>query len=175
MAGWNARNYLAGMLCARALLETIAVGVDLINQLHRLTDNGNFDEIEKLVANRSVSTRLQHLIALDPNAEATSVLTTIQKLDKAIPGLWENYEFLSEWCHPNAFGGTMLFSEIDHENDQIVLSEATSRESTILHHIAFSVVLLTWLEERLADIQALLPSLAALERRTYPANRGGDI
>jgi hypothetical protein len=103
-SNWNLNNTLCAYLAARALIETVALLREFDWQLEERITKQDFAGMDALLMNRLFATRDEKFTINHKFAEATSVLTIIQKLDKReLPGIWRHYEMLSERCHPNAW------------------------------------------------------------------------
>jgi len=51
----------------------------------------------------------------EPERQAIQVLKFIDSVEKKVPGFRKNYEFLSEYSHPNSDGALGLFGRRDEE------------------------------------------------------------
>ncbi len=116
---WNNGNPLSAMLCARALMETIAVMTEFGNRAVKFLAKEDLGALDGLAQNGIFATRDPELTKEAPEITATSVLTFIDKFDKLIPGFRGHYDSLSERCHPNAAGHNFMFSKLDRADGSI--------------------------------------------------------
>jgi hypothetical protein len=90
---------------------------------------------------------------------AVNVLTIVQRVAKDYPGIWDLYETLSEFAHPNCAGMGGIFTELDEERHlQIVVDPWSENGAGLVYPFAglgMSLTLmeasLRWLEETIAD------------------------
>ncbi|MBY5416204.1 hypothetical protein [Rhizobium leguminosarum] len=116
---WNAQNTLGAFLNARALIETVAVVCHFEETLCRDFRNRDLTAINAFVDNGTFATRDPELVAFSPGIEARNILTSINKLDKGLPGVRAHYDRLSERCHPNAMGHVRMYSELNREDASV--------------------------------------------------------
>ncbi len=105
---------ISAFLITRAVHETTALLYWLYLRMNRVVDEkliGDFDEfIMKLLFGWKKEE--------DDNLPvAFNILTAIEKLDKLLDGKFRrNYDFLSEFCHPNYSGVHGAYAKIDRDN-----------------------------------------------------------
>lgn len=102
---WNSRCTLSAMLSARAFMETFAVMVEFERRVSRLLKEENLGGLDALAQNGIFASRDPKWIKDNPETQAVSVLTYIDKFDKRAQGFRGHYDVLSERCHPNSLAG----------------------------------------------------------------------
>lgn len=110
---WNNRCTLSCMLSARALMETFAVMAEMEQRVERLLTGEDLGGLDALAQNGVFATRDPQWIKDNPETQAVSVLTYIDKFDKRLEGFRRHYDMLSERCHPNSLGHNFMFAELD--------------------------------------------------------------
>lgn len=79
---WNRDDVLGTVLTSRALIETVAVLMDLDKRLASLLDREDLVSIDALIMSRSFSTRDEDWLTNYPDARAVNVLTIIEDVDE---------------------------------------------------------------------------------------------
>jgi hypothetical protein len=116
---WNNRCTLSAMLSARALMETFAVLAEFERRVARLLKEGNLGCLNALAQNGIFASRDPEWIKENPETQAVSVLTYIDKFDKRVEGFRGHYDMLSERCHPNSMGHNFMFSTLDRTDGMV--------------------------------------------------------
>jgi hypothetical protein len=116
---WNNRCALSAMLSARALMETFAMMAEFERQVTRLLKEENLGGLDALAQNGIFASRDPEWIKHNPETQAVSVLTYIDKFDKRAEGFRGHYDILSERCHPNSLGHTFMFSKLDRTDGTV--------------------------------------------------------
>jgi hypothetical protein len=116
---WNNRCTLSTMLSARALMETFAVMAEFVRQVSRLLKEENLGGLDALAQNGIFASRDPEWIKDNPETQAVSVLTYIDKFDKRVEGFRGHYDMLSERCHPNSSGHNFMFSKLDRADGTV--------------------------------------------------------
>ncbi|HAH65616.1 MAG TPA: hypothetical protein DCL72_09120, partial [Rhizobiales bacterium] len=127
---WNRNDALVSVLAARALVETVAVLMDLDRRLEDLLDKEDLAGINALIMNRSFSTRDEDWLKNYPDAKAVNVLTIIEGVDENhdLEGMLSGYHAsLSELCHPNRDGHLGLFGTLDTKTGETTYSVTNYR------------------------------------------------
>ena len=114
---WNSGTTLAGLLSARALIETIAVVASLEKRVASLLAQASIDQTKALLEREFFASRDSEVLDQAPQVEATSVLTKVGKLEKLVPGIEKLYFHLSEICHPNALGHNLMFGTFERATE----------------------------------------------------------
>lgn len=121
----NQQNWLSIVIVCRALIETIASYTHFTKRLASLVESGDVQAIHDFSHSVSFGTRLTHLAdqVEDMNVIVTNILTQVDAvLDLNGNGIRENYNHLSEYCHPNTFGTFSFFGQHDNDTDTIIFS-----------------------------------------------------
>jgi hypothetical protein len=165
---WNARNVLLAFLGARALIETLALFDDFELELVRAFEREDIRAMDQLVMHWTFSTRDKALLDGHPELLAKNVLTLIDKMGKryGLP-ISNNYDFLSEHCHPNSAGNHQLYSTTDTTNGTVTYSELKKPEM-VLSVIRPSLGLLALFERTLVKLDRLAPEIAEWHRQKFP-------
>ena len=116
---WNNRCTLSAMLSARAIMETFAVMAEFERRVLRLLKEEDLGGLDALAQNGIFASRDENWIKENPETEAKSVLTYIDKFDKRCEGFRGHYDMLSERCHPNSLGHNFMFSELDRADGTV--------------------------------------------------------
>lgn len=161
-AAWNAGNFLAAVLCARAIMETAAVLYDFHARLRALCEAGDFSAVDDLVMNRIFSTRLTDWEDQGAGVKAVNILTVVEKVDKDIKGTFCHYEYLSEMCHPNSLGHNLMFGNLNCDTGVVSLSDVASLDKAHFSHVFGAFFLINLVELYLQKIDTLLPCVAEL-------------
>jgi hypothetical protein len=163
-ASWNERNVLCSMLAARALIETIALTYEAGFDLQSVVAAQEPDAINRFLNEHLFATRNQDLIASGHAHSARYVLTLIDKFGKTIPGMREHYEFMSEWCHPNASGAFFTFGDLNKSTGEVKFAEMTDKVKGIQGHIVASFHLIQFMEPTLDRLDAAIKAIAEIDR-----------
>ena len=116
---WNDRCTLSAMLSARAMMETLAVMAEFERQVTRLLREENLGELDALAQKGTFASRDPEWIKENPESQAVSVLTYVDRFDKRAEGFRRHYDMLSERCHPNALGHNFMFSELNRTDGTV--------------------------------------------------------
>jgi hypothetical protein len=158
--GWNDCNILSSILCARALLETIAATHYVEVNLARYVEKKDFKAMSLLVDGQAYATRNEEWLKDEAGLKAVNVLTAIDKLDGLIPGIRRHYDFLSEWCHPNYLGQRFLFATIDPNKRTVAFSESKNRNKQMLDAILAAAMMIEYFEKLLIKLDEVTPTIA---------------
>ncbi|CDZ60343.1 Hypothetical protein NGAL_HAMBI2605_09610 [Neorhizobium galegae bv. orientalis] len=164
---WNGKNVLGSFLAARAIIETAAVVHMLTVTTRNLLTAGDLNTLNDFLDNATFATRDEILIASNPSVKARGILSAIDRLDRALPGVRGHYDRMSERCHPNASGHTWMFSRLDtaagtttfHDEVNIGSNSASIVAGYLLCGIA---------EKDFEAITELTSELAELQSRLHP-------
>jgi hypothetical protein len=110
----EARNVVSGVLLTRALIETVAMLVDLHEKLEDFVKSPDVDVfhaflMKSLFANRYEDKGVKH------EYFTSNILSSINRLDKKSQGIRQMYDVLSEYAHPNYNGVFGTFGKMDQE------------------------------------------------------------
>ena len=111
--------WLSAMTIARTLLDTIAAYRHQASKVAGVVRTGDVQAIHDTPA--SFTTRLDDLrsIANDPAVLATNILTQVDGLREHRPSVRAEYDYLSEFAHPNALGNFLFFGRRNQEQDVV--------------------------------------------------------
>ena len=90
--GWNRGNTLSSILCSRAIVETVALLTDFEKQLEARINHYDLPGINALTTKSLFAMRLSDWHENDPAVQAVSVLTIIDKWDRALDGVRHHYD-----------------------------------------------------------------------------------
>jgi hypothetical protein len=161
---WNLSNVVCSVLCARALLETIAVADHVGSELRRLTEVGNLDGIDELANRLLFATRDQQIIEQRFGHQAVNVLTYIDRMSKKLPDLRNAYDFVSEWCHPNGSGHLFTYGEINKSIGEVKFSERSPRVVGIQGHVITAFMMTEFVELVMDTFDDCIPKIGDLDR-----------
>ena len=139
----------AGLLLSRAVIESAA----LIWRLKCLLEERKQTTTEEL--HKTLDKMLLGWRSEKDFPQATNILTLIDSLDKAIPGVRETYDSLSEVAHPNYSGVLGLYSQTDRKNFRTHFGKGLrgdDRAKGACHALVGSLGLFELAYNRIADI-----------------------
>lgn len=99
---------LPAFLLTRASIETFVVLYSLRRIIVNLLKSKNIEDADGILMKRIFGGRIEDLPLC-----ATNISTLMASTDGSFPNLINNYDYLSEICHPNSFGVYMLYSHFD--------------------------------------------------------------
>lgn len=168
---WNARKFLVCFLAVRALIETLAVFDNFKHELSVTLDKGDLGALDQLAMNRTFATRDNELLKEHPEIFAINIVTQIDKLGKKydIP-VRDNYDSMSEGCHPNSAGHHQLYSKTDKSNGTVTYSDLKNSEMYLAFiHAPLGLIFL--FEQAINELDSITLRVADLHHRFHP--RGG--
>lgn len=166
---WNNRSTLAAMLSARALMETVAVFAELENRMKVFLAEENLAGLDRLAQNGIFASRDPEWLEEVPDTKALNVLTYIDKLDRRASGYRGHYDRLSERCHPNAAGHSMMFSKLDRSDGTVQYFD--ERDADRNAHMIFAALIgLQLLEPMSARLDKLIEQVSDLHHRISPVS-----
>jgi hypothetical protein len=158
-------NGLVSLMAIRAVYETVANFLDFERRLQRVLSEGELQKIHDFVHARTYATRLQKFIdfAETPEVQATNILTQIDRMNTIRATVRQEYDYLCEHTHPNAFGGVLYFADLQAEEttDTAVFHDAGPAPADDLQWIIVGTHMLRHFEDALNRIEAQLPALSA--------------
>ena len=162
---WNGRSVLGTMLCARALMETIAVLSFVERSAAALYEREDLGGLDALGQNGTFATRDESLLKDFPESKATNILTYVKRFDERIlPGFSEHYDRLSERCHPNASGHYFMFAKLHQDEGRAsYCADAAPQRHAGLILAALAVMPLV--ESMNTRMNALVMKIADLQHR----------
>src|SRR5262249_44265030 len=116
---------LVALSAVRCVFETVANFLDFEAQLQERLSKSDLQEIHDFVKARTFATRLQDLIRMagTPDVQARNILTQIDKMKSIRASARDDYDYLCEHTHPNAFGGFLYFAQHDLGADVVTFSD----------------------------------------------------
>lgn len=164
----NAGNVVGSILCGRALLETIAIGHHVREELLRLGPAKCADAVDDLANVHLFATRNEETIASGHGHQARSILTYVDKFDKKITGVRDAYDFLSEFAHPNGSGHLFTYGEMNKQTGTVTFHEAAPGVLGIQGHVITCFMLIQFVELILDTFDETIPMLAEYDRGQGP-------
>lgn len=140
-AEWNKDRFLNCVVLARALIETVAALWCVLDDTDTLLAKEDIRGIHE----RAVKAMFGKRNAPDGDATfpaAINVLTYMDRLEKAYPGVRSTYESICEFVHPNcdAFG---VFRDADVEKGELYLGPGNpDNDSWLVQHALFGLAFL---------------------------------
>lgn len=165
---WNGRSVLGAMLCARALMETIAVLSFVERSAAARYEQEDLGDLDALGQNGTFATRDEALLKEFPESTATNILTYVRRFDeKVLPGFSEHYDRLSERCHPNAPGHYFMFAKLNRDEGRTSYSDhaAPQRHAGL---ILAALAVIPLVESMNARMNASVMKVADLQNRLAP-------
>lgn len=164
----DSEDYVAAALVTRAVMETTAATVYLHGLVDRALKQGMDDALDAKLAGFLTGSKVWHDLP-----GAINVLTMIDKVNKVIPGYRGNYEFLSEYAHPNWSGTQGAYGIIDHGTAVVSFIKGgrlvQQNRRTVTGMLAGSVGLFTGYYNFLGE---LIEPFAKLAEEYYNARKG---
>ncbi|MGJ5206371.1 hypothetical protein [Bradyrhizobium sp. HKCCYLR20261] len=170
---WNGRSVLGAMLCARALMETIAVFSFVERSAAALYEREDLGGLDAIGQNGTFATRDEALLKEFPESKATNILTYVKRFDEEVlPGFGEHYDRLSERCHPNTSGHYFMFATLNRNEGRINYSDdaAPQRSSGLILAALAVTPFVESLHPRMSD---LVMKIADLQHRVAPLKDDG--
>lgn len=99
---------LPAFLLTRAAIETFVVLFSLRRIILNLLKSKNIEDADEILMKRIFGGRVEELPLC-----STNISTLMASADVSFSNLINNYDCLSEICHPNSFGVYMLYSHFD--------------------------------------------------------------
>ncbi len=160
---WEARNPLGAALCARSLLESGALVLEMERQLGRLADSGKFSELETFVADRTFVSQPGGWIEQARAARPIDLLRLINEADRLCPGARFCYDRLCEIAAPEALGQHAVFGAIDKSGTSAEFRDDESLEPSTFRLILDAARIVAPVAAALEAIDALAHRVVALE------------
>lgn len=111
---------IAALVIARALMETEALFTTFIDKLKHAIESNLFDEFEKNFLTKALRGARSAVAKTFGRLDAINVLTFVDKMNKKINGYADQYNFISEFSHPNSAGLNKSYSKLDWKNKEII-------------------------------------------------------
>jgi hypothetical protein len=164
---WNNRCTLSAMLSARALMETFAVMAEFERRVAHLLKEENLGGLDAVAQNGIFASRDPDWIKDNPDTQAVSVLTYIDKFDKRVEGFCGHYDRLSERCHPNSLGHNFMFAELDRTDGTVRFCDerVPTRNGEL---IMGALAPLPLVESIMARLDELIEKVSDLHHRVAP-------
>ncbi len=165
---WNGRSVLGAMLCARALMETIAMLSFVERSAAALYEREDLGGLDALGQKGTFATRDDELLKEFPESKATNILTYVKRFDeKILPGFSEHYDRLSDRCHPNASGYYFMFAKLNRDEGRTSYSDdaAPQRHAGL---ILAALAVIPLVESMNVRMNALVMKVADLQHRLAP-------
>ena len=91
-----------------------------MKKVEQVIKNNNYDEIKQFLTQALLGARSTIATKEFNRPCVVNILTYIDHMDKKIPGYKAQYEFLSEFSHPNSAGLNKMYSKLDWDNKEII-------------------------------------------------------
>ena len=99
---------------------------------------------------------------------AKSILTYIDKMDKEIPTMRGNMQFLSEWAHPNGSGHLFTYGAINKETGSVTFYRSAPRVRSIQGHVMGCYMLILFVELILDTFDETIAIVAKVDEGRGP-------
>jgi hypothetical protein len=160
---WEARNPLGAALCARSLLESGALVLEMERQLSRLADSGKLAELDNFVADRTFVSQPGGWIEQARAARPIDLLRLINEADRVCPGARFCYDRLCEIAAPEALGQHAVFGAIDKSGTSAEFRNDESLEPSTFRLILDAARIVAPVAAALEAIDTLARKGVALE------------
>jgi hypothetical protein len=167
---------LAALMIIRGLYETVANYVAVSKRLVDLIEaTASLDQIHDFIHSRTFATRSQRLIKIAGTDEVkpTNIRTQVQKMNRLRGNFEQEYEYLCEHTHPNAFGATLYFIEPEHQGDIHVFASRGHDPKEDLKWVLVGGHILSHFADGLDRLEAVLPSLSERGKLEAPSPPSG--
>jgi hypothetical protein len=152
---------------ARALMETLAVMAEFERRATRLLKEEDLGGLDALAQNGIFANRDPEWVKENPDTQAISVLTYIDKFDKIAQGFRGHYDELSERCHRNSLGHNFMFSELDRTDGTVRFCDERNPDRNG-HLIMGALIPLLLVESIMKRLDDLIDKVAELHHRIAP-------
>jgi hypothetical protein len=170
---WNSRCTLSAMLSARAVMETFAVMAELEQRISRYLKEEDLGGLDAVAQNGIFASRDPDWIKDNPETQAVSVLTYVDKFDKRVEGFRGHYDRLSERCHPNSLGHNFMFAELDRTDGTVrFCNEREPKHNGEL--IIAALIPLPLVESIMMRLDSLIEKVSDLHHRVEPVGRAAE-
>jgi hypothetical protein len=162
---------LAALMMVRSLYETVANYVAVSKQLVELIEAaGPLQEVHDFIHSRTFATRSERLIKLAGTDEvkSTNIITQVKKMNQLRASFEQDYEYLCEHTHPNAFGAALYFIDPGHQGDVHVFTDRGHDPKEDLKWVLVGGHILAYLADAMDRLDAVLPSLSERGRLEAP-------
>jgi hypothetical protein len=105
------KSLIPFLLTVRACLETAALMFSLNRYIEAALKQGSLDLLKKQLEKTALGSRNS-----STEFDSFNIMSAIKKLEKTYPGILQNYENLSEYCHPNFEGVLCSYIELSDDN-----------------------------------------------------------
>jgi hypothetical protein len=164
---WNNHCTLSAILSARAFMETFAVMAELERRVTCLLRDEGLGGLDALAQSGIFASREPEWIKDNPETQAVSVLTYINKFDKQAEGFRGHYDMLSERCHPNSLGHNFMFSKLDRTDGTVQFCD--EREPARNGQMILAALTpLPLVESIMTRLDGLIEKVAELQHRIAP-------
>jgi hypothetical protein len=163
VALYEAGNTVSAIVLTRALMETVAVLVDLQTKLNSFLVTKDEQSLDAFLMKCMFANRHEDEGGRD-EYYTSSILSFIDRFDKKVSGFRATYDALSEYCHPNWSGLLGSFGSIDQKNFVIEFGprpKGKAQESGVIALAAALDILRLYYDE-------MPESLIALNRHFEP-------
>jgi hypothetical protein len=167
---------LAALMIVRSLYETVANYVAVSKQLVELIEAASpLQQIHDFIHSRTFATRSERLIKIagTDKVKSTNILTQIRKMNPLRAAFEQEYEYLCEHTHPNAFGATLYFVEPGHQGDVHVFTRRGHDPKEDLKWVLVGGHISTHLVDAMDGLSAVLPNLSERGRLEAPSKPPG--
>jgi hypothetical protein len=148
-------------------METFAVLAEFERQVARRLKEENLGGLDALAQNGIFASRDPEWIKENPETQAVSVLTYVDKFNKRADGFRGHYDMLSERCHPNSLGHNFMFSMLDRTDGTV--SYCDEREPARNGQMILAALApLPLVEPISARLDELIEKVSDLQHRVAP-------
>lgn len=169
---WNNRCTLSSMLCARALMETIAVMHALERGIADRLAQQDIKGLDALAQHGMFASRDPEWVSEFPDSKAVNILTYIDKFDRLAEGFRGHYDRLSERCHPNSLGHNFMFASLNREDGTIRYSDESEPQRNAQMIVA-ALAPLPLVESMMRRAHDAIIEVAELQHRIAPVGGNG--
>ena len=124
----EAGNVVSGVLLTRAVMETVAILADLQAKLDAFVKTPDVGAMDTFLMKGMFANR-QEKGGIKDEFYTSSIMSSIDRLDKKFNGFREMYDTLSEYSHPNYSGVFGAFGTVDQEKFMLELGPKKDESS----------------------------------------------
>ncbi|CAH2600559.1 conserved protein of unknown function [Rhodovastum atsumiense] len=161
---WDARNPLGAALCARSLLESGAIVLEIERQIRRLLGRGDLAGIDACLTERGFASNPDGWIEQARKARGPDLLKMIDEAEKVSPGARFYYDRLCEIAAPEATGQHAVFGSLDKNGTSATFSEDESLEPSTFLLILGAAKIVAAVETAVTGLDEIAQKTVELEK-----------
>jgi hypothetical protein len=110
---------IAAILIARGVMETEALFAKFVSEIECGIKDNDFDGLKVFLLDVLQGARSEIATKQFKRRKSIHIHECIKYMDKKVPGYRHQYEFLSEFAHPNSAGLNKIYSRLDQKSQRL--------------------------------------------------------